>query len=81
LTGCTGNTAAETKISTVFVGNQVTTNGNLGNTGTAANVEVQILDTAGKAINLTDSFKGDGDLTLAAGETEASATYTAQYYA
>jgi P pilus assembly protein, pilin FimA len=81
LTGCTGDAANSTQISTVFVGNQVTTNGNLGNTGTASNVEVQILDTTGTEIDLTDGFTGSGDLTLAAGETEASATYTAQYYA
>ena len=81
LTGCTGNADKPTKISTVFVGNQVTSNGNLGNTGDAANVEVQILDTAEKVINLTNGFKGEGDLQLKPGETEASATYTAQYYA
>ena len=61
LTGCTGNTDRATKISTVFVGNQVTSNG--------------------KVINLTNGFKGEGDLQLKPGETEASATYTAQYYA
>lgn len=81
LSGCTGSSSAETKISTVFVGNQVTTNGNLGNTGTATNVEVQLMDTTGAVIDLTNGFTGDGDLTLAAGDTEASATYTAQYYA
>lgn len=81
LTGCTGDAANETKISTVFVGNQVTTNGNLGNTGTAGNVEVQLLDTTGLEINLTDGFTGDGDLKLAAGASDASASYTAQYYA
>lgn len=80
LTGCTGS-STETKISTVFVGNQVTSNGNLGNTGTAGNVEVQILDTTSKAIDLTNGFTGKGDLVLAADATEASATYSAQYYA
>lgn len=80
LTGCTGG-ATETKISTVFVGNQVTSNGNLGNTGSAKNVEVQILDTTGKAINLTNGFTGSGDLKLAAQAKSTSATYTAQYYA
>ncbi|MEG9129913.1 fimbrial protein, partial [Acinetobacter baumannii] len=65
----------------VFVGNQVTSNGNLGNTGDATNVEVQLLDTANKVINLTNGFKGEGDLQLKPVETEASATYTAQYYA
>ncbi|EDI0454029.1 type 1 fimbrial protein [Salmonella enterica subsp. enterica serovar Weston] len=33
LSGCTGSKDKTTKISTVFVGNQVTSNGNLGNTG------------------------------------------------
>ncbi|WP_052285320.1 fimbrial protein [Kluyvera genomosp. 1] len=79
--GCTGNPSTETSISTVFVGNQVTTNGNLGNTGTAGNVEIQLLDTKDAVINLTDGYTGNGDLKLAAGASEASATYTAQYYA
>ncbi|HHL1949964.1 TPA: fimbrial protein [Klebsiella pneumoniae] len=52
-----------------------------GNTDRATNVEVQLLDTANKVINLTNGFKGEGDLQLKPGETEASATYTAQYYA
>ncbi|ECC9151832.1 type 1 fimbrial protein [Salmonella enterica subsp. salamae] len=69
-----------TKISTVFVGNQVTSNGNLGNTGSAKNVEVQLLDTSGSPINLTGGFTGNGDLQLGANASEASATYTAQYY-
>ncbi|EBS6871657.1 type 1 fimbrial protein [Salmonella enterica] len=79
LSGCTpmGKT---TKISTVFVGNQVTSNGNLGNTGSAKNVEVQLLDTSGIPINLTGGFTGNGDLQLEANASEASATYTAQYY-
>lgn len=79
VSGCAAETA-DRKISTVFVGNQVTTSGNLGNTGTAENVEIQILDTAGKAIDFTSNFTGNGDLTLTAGETFASADYTAQYY-
>lgn len=48
-----GDVAKTTKISTVFVGNQVTSNGNLGNTGSAKNVEVQLLDTSDAVINLT----------------------------
>lgn len=35
LSGCTGSKDKTTKISTVFVGNQVTSNGNTGNTGSA----------------------------------------------
>ncbi|EHE2154154.1 type 1 fimbrial protein [Salmonella enterica] len=80
LSGCTGSKGKTTKISTVFVGNQVTSNGNLGNTGSAKNVEVQLLDTSDNPINLTGGFTGDGDLQLEPNASEASATYTAQYY-
>lgn len=80
VSGCAVETADRT-ISTVFVGNQVTSSGNLGNTGTATNVDIQILNTTGAVIDFTSNFTGTGDLTLTAGETSASAEYTAQYYA
>jgi len=85
VTGCTGNAGAATTISTVFAGNSVSTAGNLSNvaaTDAATNVEIQIVDTKGADIDFNKgSFNGAGDLTLAAGETTASATYTAQYFA
>jgi len=84
VTGCTGNATAATTINSVFTGNSVSTAGNLSNvasTDAATNVEVQILDTASKAIDFTSGFTGAGDLTLAAGAKSATATYTAQYYA
>ncbi|KIP74025.1 MULTISPECIES: fimbrial protein [Vibrio] len=81
ISGCTGNAAGVPNISTVFVGNQVTGNGNLGNTGSATNVELQILDTTGSTIDLKGGFKGSNDLALASGEQANSATYKAQYYA
>ncbi|POW55414.1 type 1 fimbrial protein [Candidatus Pantoea alvi] len=81
LTGCTGGGGSSTKVSTVFIGNNVSSTGNLLNAGTAQNVEVQLLDPADAVINLTGGYTGNGDLTLATGATEASATYNAQYYA
>ncbi|WP_058910316.1 fimbrial protein [Entomohabitans teleogrylli] len=81
VSGCTGSPAG-VNISTVFVGNNVSAGtGNLVSTGTASEVEIQILDTADTEIDFRDTFTGAGDLTLAAGETDATATYTAQYYA
>ncbi len=81
--GVTGCTASEEgmSFSTVFVGNQVTESGNLGNTGTAQNVELQILDTTGTEINFTGGFTGNNDLVLSSGQTSTSSTYTAQYFA
>lgn len=80
ISGCTGSTNS-TRVSTVFIGNNVSTTGNLKNSGNAENVEIQLLDTEGKEMNLTGTYVGDGDLTLSPGETEKSATYSAQYYA
>lgn len=80
VSGCTSDNTGDVKISTVFVGNQVTASGNLGNSGAAENVEIQILDTTGAVIDFTSSFTGNEDLTLTAGETSSSADYTAQYY-
>lgn len=86
VTGCTGNPTTETTVSTVFTGNSISTAGNLSNvaaaTDAAKNVEIQILDTTGNVIDFNEgSFKGAGDLKLAAKATAASATYTAQYFA
>ncbi|MEZ6878808.1 fimbrial protein [Enterobacter sp. KBR-315C3_2022] len=82
VTGCTSATSSTT-ISTVFVGNLVdTTNeGTLGNSGTAKNVNIQILDSSDTAIDLSSTYTASGDLTLATGDTAATSTYTAQYYA
>lgn len=80
VSGCTGSPDGLT-VSTVFVGNQVTSAGNLGNTGSAGNVELQIVDTTGAEINFTNGFTADGDLVMGANETSASAAYTAQYFA
>lgn len=83
VTGCTASTDSTTSISTVFVGNLVdsTNEGTLGNSGTAGNVNVQILDSSSTAIDLSSTYTADGDLTLASGDTSATSTYTAQYYA
>lgn len=81
VTGCTGTTTGDVRISTVFVGNLVTNDGNLGSTGTANNVDIQILDIANNVIDFNSTFNGEGDLTLTSNQTEASATYIAQYYA
>ncbi|MDV7104491.1 fimbrial protein [Vibrio sp. TH_r3] len=80
ISGCTAG--ATTDISTVFIGNQVTTDGNLGNTGSATEVDIQLIDTQNNVIDFSSDFNGNGDLNLAdATATTANATYKAQYYA
>lgn len=81
VTGCSSASAATIK--TVFAGSNITSEGNLGNTGTAANVSIQILDSDGstalKFINgatvQTTSFD------KVSSETTASQELTARYFA
>ena len=80
VSNCTGSSSG-VQISTVFVGNNISSaTGNLGSTGSATNVEIQILDTSDAEIDFRSAFTGTGDLSLAANQTSASATYKAQYY-
>ena len=82
VSGCTAQASA-TPIKTVFVGNQVDSNGNLGNTGTATNVALQLLDPAATSapFNLSGStgYAAAG-LNLAAGATSATHDFAVRYY-
>lgn len=79
---CMAPVSTTQAISTVFLGNQVTTAGNLGNTGTATNVALQLLDPAapGTPFDLSPAggFAAPG-LVLAVGETSASHDFAVQY--
>jgi major type 1 subunit fimbrin (pilin) len=79
---CVAPVSTTQAISTVFVGNQVTTAGNLGNTGTATNVALQLLDPANPGtpfdLNSAAGFAAPG-LVLADGETSASHDFAVQY--
>lgn len=80
VTGCTGS-ASGVQISTVFVGNNISSaTGNLASTGSATDVEIQILDTSGDEVDFRNAFIGTGDLSLQANQTSSSATYKAQYF-
>ena len=81
LTGCTA-TASATAIKTVFVGNNLTANGRLGNTGTAGQVTLQLVDPISPTTPLDLSGQtGSAGLSLAANATAASHTFAVQYYA
>lgn len=66
-------------IKTAFLGNNVTSDGNLGNTGTATNVQVQLLEASGgTAIQLQGTTSVPG-LVLDVDATEASHDFAVQY--
>ncbi|WP_086982876.1 fimbrial protein [Vibrio aphrogenes] len=82
VTGCEAPAeGAELKISTVFVGNNVDTDGNLSNVaGTATNVALQLLTPTSTVINLnTPSETKDKAISLDAAATSGSADYFVQY--
>lgn len=80
VTGCTADTNA-LDIKTVFVANNMTALGNLANTGTAQNVELQLLTdaTGTTVIDLRDPTPVAG-ITVAAGSTSGEHDYAVQYY-
>ncbi|GAA3612246.1 fimbrial protein [Gibbsiella greigii] len=83
VTGCTANADSSTAIKTVFAGNNVTSNGNLGNTGDATNVSIQLLDSdANTALSFSSgSVATTSAMTLASGATSTSQDLVARYYA
>jgi major type 1 subunit fimbrin (pilin) len=81
VSGCTANVTPQA-VNTVFLPNSVTPAGNILNTGTAANVSLQLLDPAapGTPFPLTGGFAAPG-LQVAANETSASHNFAVRYYA
>lgn len=78
LTNCTA-AAADTEISTTFAGTDVTEGGNMGNAGTATNVEVQLLGSDSKPVDLSGGMTAVPGITLAEGETSATQDLSVQY--
>ncbi|PHI32567.1 fimbrial protein [Budvicia aquatica] len=82
VSGCTAS-ASVTAIKTVFVGNNLTASGRMGNTASVDNnVSLQLVDPAVPAtpLDLTGQT-GAAGLSLAANATSASHTFAVQYYA
>lgn len=80
LTGCTASASA-TAIKTVFVGNNLTADGRMGNTGSASNVSLQLVDPAAPTtpLDLTGQT-GSAGLSLAADATSAAYDFAVEYY-
>ncbi|WP_016587745.1 fimbrial protein, partial [Yersinia pestis] len=81
VSGCTSG-SDDLDIKTVFIGSLVTATGNLQNTGTAGNVELQLLKdaTTTTGIDLNSGLAQDG-IVLLAGDTSAEHDFAVQYYA
>ncbi|MFJ2975267.1 fimbrial protein [Kluyvera sp. NPDC087067] len=82
VTGCNSTSAATIK--TVFAGNNISSAGNLANTGgTATGVSIQILDSDGSTpLNFVNgSTVQTSSFTKASSDTTASQDLTARYYA
>lgn len=82
VTGCDVATA-DTAIKTEFAGNNITTNGNLGNTGDAANVSIQLVDSdATTPLSFASgSVATTSAMTLATGADSTSQDLIVRYYA
>ena len=80
LEGCTAS-ATTTAINTIFVGNNLTAAGRLGNTGTAGKVALQLIDPAKPTtpLDLTGQTGSPG-LSLAANATSAAHDFAVEYY-
>ncbi|BEO69132.1 fimbrial protein (plasmid) [Serratia marcescens] len=80
VSGCQAPTSDKQSINVVLAGNNISTNGNLGNTGTAKNVDLQLLDESGKAIDLSSGEAKISGMQLEHGATSASQDFSVQYY-
>ncbi|ERK10151.1 fimbrial protein [Serratia fonticola] len=80
LTGCTAS-ASTVAIKTVFVGNNLTADGRMGNTGTAGKVSLQLVDPAAPTVPLDLTGQtGAAGLSLAANATSATYDFAVEYY-
>jgi major type 1 subunit fimbrin (pilin) len=81
VTGCTAP-AADLEIGTVFIANNMTASGRIGNTGTAKNVSLQLVDPEDETtpLDLTGATSNAG-LVLAKDATTATHDFAVEYYA
>lgn len=82
VSGCTAPTGSALAIKTIFVANNITSAKNMGNTGTATNVALRLVDPKAPtvALDLTGATGSPG-LSVAVGKTSATYDYAVQYIA
>ncbi|MDF0604603.1 fimbrial protein [Neisseriaceae bacterium TC5R-5] len=84
ISGCTVNSSQATPIKVRFVSSATTSSGNLGNTGTATNVRLQLYDPANPSTGFNLNANSGGGYTtnallLAANQTALSYDYAVRY--
>ncbi|WP_092878903.1 fimbrial protein [Izhakiella capsodis] len=81
LTGCVAPASGTPQaININLVGNNISSTGDLLNTGTAKNVTLRLLDSSGKAISLSGGSATVTGMMLASGSTSASQDFSVEYY-
>lgn len=81
VSGCQAPASDNQAINLVLAGNNITTSGNLENTGTAKNVELQLLESVGgKSIDLSSGSASVSGMQLAKGSTSTSRDFAVQYF-
>ncbi|MBW1251457.1 fimbrial protein [Pantoea allii] len=81
LTGCVAPAAGTTQaININLAGNNISSTGDLLNTGTATNVALRLLDSSDKTINLSGGTATVNGMSLASGSTSASQNFSVEYY-
>jgi major type 1 subunit fimbrin (pilin) len=78
VSGCTVP-ASDTPIQTAFLGNDVTSAGNMGNTGTAGNVQIQMLTGAAGTPVVLNGLTSVPGLVLPAAQSSASHDFAVRY--
>ncbi|MGB7802472.1 fimbrial protein [Buttiauxella sp.] len=80
VSGCSVD-SSNLEIKTLFIGTNVTSSGNLASSGTAANVELQLLtDASGKTVIDLSNPTAVAGISIPAGEHSGEHDYAVQYY-
>lgn len=80
VSGCTADSSA-LDIKTLFIGTNVTPDGNIANSGTATNVELQLLsDSSGSSVIDLGNPAAVSGISIPAGETAGQHDYAVQYF-
>ncbi len=82
VTGCSGASEKDINISTIFVANNITSANRIGNTGTAKNVSLELIDAVGgtKVLDVTGT-QGNAGLVLKSKAQSASHDFAVRYMA